>query len=92
MKLCMVGTGYVGLVSGVCFSDLGNDVVCVDKDKDKIEKCLWKFVKESKNPVAYASMTKTICPICEKEMGDHTISQTRECVKQFIIDVENLEL
>jgi hypothetical protein len=37
-------------------------------------------------------MTKTICPICEKEMGDHTISQTRECVKQFIIDVENLEL
>ena len=63
-----------------------------DHDKDKIEKCLWKFVKESKNPVAYASMTKTICPICEKEMGDHTISQTRECVKQFIIDVKNLEL
>ena len=37
MKLCMIGTGYVGLVSGVCFSDLGNDVICVDKDKDKIE-------------------------------------------------------
>ena len=37
MKLCMVGTGYVGLVSGVCFSDLGNDVVCVDKDLNKIE-------------------------------------------------------
>ena len=36
MKLCMVGTGYVGLVSGVCFSDLGNDVVCVDKDEKKI--------------------------------------------------------
>ncbi len=36
MKLCMIGTGYVGLVSGVCFSDLGNDVVCVDKDDVKI--------------------------------------------------------
>ena len=37
MKLCMIGTGYVGLVSGVCFSDLGNDVICVDKDKNKID-------------------------------------------------------
>ena len=36
MKLCMIGTGYVGLVSGVCFSDLGNTVYCVDKNKDKI--------------------------------------------------------
>ena len=36
MKLCMIGTGYVGLVSGVCFSDLGNDVICVDKDLNKI--------------------------------------------------------
>ncbi|MDC0982078.1 UDP-glucose/GDP-mannose dehydrogenase family protein [Candidatus Pelagibacter sp.] len=36
MKICMIGTGYVGLVSGVCFSDLGNDVICVDKDQNKI--------------------------------------------------------
>ncbi len=36
MKLCMIGTGYVGLVSGVCFADLGNDVTCVDKDISKI--------------------------------------------------------
>ena len=33
----MIGTGYVGLVSGVCFSDLGNDVICVDKDTDEIK-------------------------------------------------------
>jgi UDPglucose 6-dehydrogenase len=33
----MIGTGYVGLVSGVCFSDLGNSVYCVDKDKKKID-------------------------------------------------------
>jgi UDPglucose 6-dehydrogenase len=36
MKLCMIGTGYVGLVSGACFSDLGNEVICVDKDLNKI--------------------------------------------------------
>ena len=33
----MIGTGYVGLVSGVCFSDLGNDVICVDQDIKKID-------------------------------------------------------
>ena len=38
MKLCMIGTGYVGLVSGVCFADLGNDVICVDKDISKINR------------------------------------------------------
>ncbi len=34
----MIGTGYVGLVSGACFSDLGNDVICVDKNENKINK------------------------------------------------------
>ena len=37
MRIAMVGTGYVGLVSGACFSDFGHDVVCVDKDAGKIE-------------------------------------------------------
>jgi UDPglucose 6-dehydrogenase len=36
MKIAMIGTGYVGLVSGVCFSDFGHDVVCVDNNADKI--------------------------------------------------------
>ena len=38
MKICMIGSGYVGLVSGTCFADLGNKVYCVDKDKTKINK------------------------------------------------------
>ncbi len=38
MKLCMIGTGYVGLVSGTCFADIGHTVYCVDKDVKKIEK------------------------------------------------------
>ncbi len=46
MKLCMIGTGYVGLVSGVCFSDLGNDVICVDKDLNKIN-----LLKKGKIPI-----------------------------------------
>lgn len=37
MKIAVVGTGYVGLVTGTCFSDMGNDVWCVDVDKNKIE-------------------------------------------------------
>jgi UDPglucose 6-dehydrogenase len=37
MKITMIGSGYVGLVSGACFSDFGHDVVCVDKDAAKIE-------------------------------------------------------
>lgn len=37
MKIAMIGTGYVGLVSGVCFSDFGHEVICVDKDPAKIE-------------------------------------------------------
>jgi len=40
MRIAVIGTGYVGLVSGVCFSDFGHDVVCVDKDPAKIDKLI----------------------------------------------------
>ena len=38
MHVAMIGTGYVGLVSGVCFSEFGHSVVCVDKDSSKIDR------------------------------------------------------
>jgi UDPglucose 6-dehydrogenase len=38
MRIAMIGTGYVGLVSGACFSDFGHDVICVDRDAAKIER------------------------------------------------------
>ena len=37
MKIVMIGTGYVGLVSGVCLADFGHEVICVDNDNAKIE-------------------------------------------------------
>ncbi|MDZ7291251.1 MAG: UDP-glucose/GDP-mannose dehydrogenase family protein [candidate division KSB1 bacterium] len=37
MRLCMIGTGYVGLVTGTCFAEFGNDVICVDVVKEKID-------------------------------------------------------
>jgi UDPglucose 6-dehydrogenase len=37
MDLCVIGAGYVGLVSATCFAELGHNVVCIDKDLDKIK-------------------------------------------------------
>jgi UDPglucose 6-dehydrogenase len=37
MRIAMIGSGYVGLVSGACFADYGHHVTCVDKDGDKVE-------------------------------------------------------
>ena len=37
MKIAIVGSGYVGLVSGTCFAETGNNVICVDIDKEKLE-------------------------------------------------------
>ncbi len=37
MNISIIGSGYVGLVSGACFAELGHNVVCVDKDVDKVE-------------------------------------------------------
>ncbi len=38
MNICVIGTGYVGLVAGTCLADIGNNVICIDSDKEKIKK------------------------------------------------------
>ena len=63
-----------------------------DHNKSQIEKCLWMFVREARNPVAFASINSRTCPECEKKMLDHDSSQVNQCVNQFIEDVESLEI
>ena len=54
MKICMIGTGYVGLVTGTCFAELGYKVVCVDNDPRKIG-----MLKIGEMPMLGSSSSKT---------------------------------
>ena len=55
MKLTMVGTGYVGLVTGTCFANTGNDVVCLDVDPEKI-----KVLEEGGCPIYESGLPETL--------------------------------
>ena len=55
MKLCMIGTGYVGLVSGTCFADIGHTVYCVDKNENIINK-----LNNGKSPIYEPGLNELI--------------------------------
>ncbi|MBA2938555.1 UDP-glucose/GDP-mannose dehydrogenase family protein [Paenibacillus sp. CGMCC 1.16610] len=59
MDIAVIGTGYVGLVSGVCFAEVGNNVICVDQDKTKIDK-LQNFISPIYEPGIEELMEKNI--------------------------------
>ena len=49
MQLCIIGTGYVGLITGACLSEMGNYVICVDNDEEKLKKLKNKKIKNAED-------------------------------------------
>ena len=69
MNIAVIGTGYVGLVTGSVFADLGNDVICVDKDSSRIEKLL-----HGKIPFYEPGLEELV----KRNMDDHRLSFTTD--------------
>ncbi len=69
MNICVVGTGYVGLVTGAVFADLGNDVVCVDNDRTKIE-----ALKAGRMPIYEPGLEEMVA----RNVGDRRLSFTTD--------------
>jgi len=61
MKICVIGSGYVGLVAGTCFAESGNDVICVDVDQEKIE-----GLKRGEIPIYEPGLKEMILRNCEE--------------------------
>ena len=64
-RICMVGAGYVGLVSGACLADYGNEVVCVDADKSKITSLEEGKIPFYESPETCARAMKVLCSYAE---------------------------
>ncbi|MFH1597583.1 MAG: UDP-glucose/GDP-mannose dehydrogenase family protein [Patescibacteria group bacterium] len=61
-KICVLGTGYVGLVSGVCFAEMGNLVTCIDRHKDKVE-----MMRKGKSPIFEPGLSELMKKNIKKE-------------------------
>lgn len=82
MQIAMIGAGYVGLVSGACFSEFGINVVCVDKDKDKIAK-----LKKGIIPIYEPGLDKLVASNCEAgrlSFSDNIKSAVKDAQAVFI--------
>ena len=79
MKIAMIGTGYVGLVSGACFAEFGPQVTCVDVDAAKIARLLQGEMPKIQNENQNAPVTKTRPPLKGLDRGDQvTPAQNQE--------------
>ncbi|MCK5594778.1 UDP-glucose/GDP-mannose dehydrogenase family protein [bacterium] len=79
MRVCVIGTGYVGLVTGICLADIGNNVICVDIDKEKIE-----GLKKGIIPIYEPGLEEMV----ERNLSEKRISFTTEVSE----GVENSEI
>ncbi len=84
MKIAVIGTGYVGLVSGTCFAEMGNTVTCVDIDKEKI-----KNLKEGIIPIYEPGLTSMVLKNIENEtlQFSTTLSESIQDAKIVFIAV-----
>ena len=69
MNICVIGTGYVGLVTGCVFSDLGNDVICVDKDPEKVA-----MLERGEMPIYEPGLEEMV----KRNVEDHRLSFTQD--------------
>jgi len=78
MRIAMIGTGYVGLVSGTCFAEFGHTVICVDKDESKIEK-----LKNGEIPIYEPGLK----PLLQRQIDANRIEFTTD-LKEAVKDAE----
>ena len=72
MQLAIIGTGYVGLVTGTCFAETGNNVICIDIDKDKISQ-----LKAGKTPIYEPGLENLLERNIKEKRIQFTTSLTR---------------
>jgi UDP-glucose 6-dehydrogenase len=53
MRVCVIGTGYVGLVTGVCLAHVGHEVICIDNNEEKV-----KLLKSGQSPIYEPGLTE----------------------------------
>ncbi|PJZ69637.1 UDP-glucose 6-dehydrogenase [Leptospira perolatii] len=82
MKVCVIGSGYVGLVAGACFAEYGNSVICVDKDSKKIED-----LKNGIIPIYEPGLSELVLNNCKEKRLEFTTSLKEGVEKSEIIFV-----
>ena len=87
MKICIIGTGYVGLVSGACFADLGNSVFCVDHDVNKIDMLnerlpiLKSFILPGGSELSVKfHIARSVCRRCERLVVELSENENLDCL------------